>query len=90
VARSLADALDIEPDEVLICPTTDPSWASVFPLTSGLAIDIGGPMSHGAIIARELGLPCVISTKTGSQVFRTGDLVRVDGSKGTLELLAGH
>jgi pyruvate,water dikinase len=50
-------------------------------------IDVGGPLSHGAIVARELGVPCVIGTGDGTQVIRTGDRVRVDGDAGTVDLL---
>jgi phosphohistidine swiveling domain-containing protein len=80
---------EIEPDEILVCRTTDPSWACAFHLVSAAVIDIGGPASHGAIVARELGLPCVINTKEGTRLLRTGDRVRVDGAAGTVSLLAG-
>jgi pyruvate,water dikinase len=80
-------AADPQPGEVLVCHTTDPSWASLFPLVAAVVIDIGGPLSHGAIIARELGLPCVINTRTGTRVLRTGERVRVDGGRGRVERL---
>jgi phosphoenolpyruvate-protein kinase (PTS system EI component) len=50
-------------------------------------IDVGGPASHGAIVAREMGLPCVINTTNGTSVLRTGDLLRVDGSHGSVTVL---
>jgi pyruvate,water dikinase len=78
---------DIEPDEVLVCTTTDPSWASVLFLSSALVVDIGGLLSHAAVVAREVGVPCVIGTGDGTTVLRTGDLVRVDGNAGTVEIL---
>ena len=56
-------------------------------MAAGLVIDIGGALSHGAILARELGVPCVINSRIGSQVLRTGDLVRVDGDAGRVEVL---
>ena len=77
----------LEPGEILVCPITDPGWASYFLVAAGLVIDIGGPMSHGAIVAREMGIPCVINTREGSRRLRTGDRVRIDGSAGTVELL---
>jgi phosphoenolpyruvate-protein kinase (PTS system EI component) len=49
-------------------------------------IDIGGPLSHGAIVARELGIPCVINTKRGTAVLRTGDLIEVDGDIGAVRI----
>jgi pyruvate,water dikinase len=78
---------EVEPDEVLVCVTTDPSWASVLFLSSALIVDIGGLLSHAAVVAREVGVPCVIGTGNGTAVLRTGDLVRVDGNAGTVEIL---
>ena len=79
--------IDIEPGEVLVCQTTDPSWASYFLVASALVIDIGGAMSHGAIVAREMGIPCVINTRVGTQAIRSGDLVRVDGDGGEVKVI---
>jgi len=89
-ARVVLDPLATEPlrpGEILVCETTDPSWTSLFLVAAGLVIDIGGALSHGAILARELGVPCVINSRIGSQVLRTGDLVRVDGDAGRVEVL---
>jgi len=72
----------LEPDEILVCGTIDPSSVSLFVLVGAPVIDVGGPLSHGVIVARELGLPCVINTRTGTRALRTGDRVRVDGDKG--------
>jgi phosphohistidine swiveling domain-containing protein len=78
----------LEPGEILVCRTTDPSWASAMMLASALVIDIGGPISHGAIVARELGVPCVIGTRDGTAKIRSGDRLRVDGGKGEVVVLA--
>jgi pyruvate,water dikinase len=78
----------LQPGEILVCRTTDPSWASAMMLAAALVIDIGGPISHGAIIARELGIPCVIGTRTGTAQIRSGDRLRVDGSKGEVVVLS--
>jgi pyruvate,water dikinase len=78
---------EVEPGEVLVTSTTDPSWASIMFLSSALIVDIGGPLSHAAVVARELGVPCVVNTRTGSSVLRTGDVVRVDGNTGSVEIL---
>jgi pyruvate,water dikinase len=89
-ARVLASAQecdDLEPDEILVCRTTDPSWAAAFHLAAGLVIDVGSTSSHGAIVAREMGLPCVIGTGNGTTVLRTGDLLRVDGGAGLVSVL---
>ena len=88
-ARVVLDAAasELEPGEVLVCETTDPSWASLFLVASALVIDIGGALSHGAIVARELGVPCVINTRVGTRRLRTGDLLRVDGDTGLVTVL---
>jgi phosphohistidine swiveling domain-containing protein len=78
---------EVEPDEILVAPLTDPSWASIMFVSAGLVVDIGGPMSHAAVVARELGLPCVVNTRSGTRELRTGDRVRVDGTAGTVEVL---
>jgi phosphohistidine swiveling domain-containing protein len=77
----------LDPGEILVCRSTDPSWVGHFLLASALVIDLGGPLSHGAIVARELGVPCVVETGAGTTMVRTGDLVRVDGGAGTVEVL---
>jgi pyruvate,water dikinase len=88
-ARVVLDAAasELEPGEILVCETTDPSWASLFLVASALVIDIGGALSHGAIVARELGVPCVINTKVGTRRLRTGDHLRVDGNAGLVTVL---
>ena len=87
VLASAEDCDDLEPDEILVCRTTDPSWASAFHLVAGVVIDIGSTSSHGAIVAREMGLPCVIGTGNGTALLRTGDLIRVDGGNGLVTVL---
>lgn len=81
------DDAHIAEGEILVAHNTDPSWASLMFLSSGLVADIGGVMSHTAIVARELGLPCVVNTKLASKALRTGDLIRVNGARGTIEIL---
>jgi pyruvate,water dikinase len=89
VVRVVHDPMadDFADGEVLVCEATDPSWASLFVCASALVIDVGSAMSHGAIVARELGLPCVINTRTGTRELRTGDRVRVDGTAGVVTVL---
>jgi pyruvate,water dikinase len=90
IARVISDphSEDLDVDEILVCETTDPSWASFFVVASAVVIDVGGPLSHGAIVARELGIPCVINTRTGTRQIRSGQRVRVDGTAGTVEVLS--
>jgi len=87
VLHSAEQCDELEPDEILVCHTTDPSWASAFHLVAAAVIDVGSISSHGAIVAREMGLPCVIGTGNGTAVLRTGDLLRVDGGAGTVTVL---
>jgi pyruvate,water dikinase len=78
---------DVEPGDVLVSSTTDPSWSSIMFICSALVVDIGGPLSHAAVVARELGVPCVVNTRDGTERLRTGDRVRVDGAAGTVEII---
>jgi rifampicin phosphotransferase len=75
------------PDEILVTVSTDPSWASVMFTSSGLVVDIGSLLSHAAVVAREIGLPCVVNTQVGTSVIHTGDLIRVDGATGTVQII---
>jgi pyruvate,water dikinase len=79
-ARVITDAATelVEDGEILVCATTDPSWVPQFVLAAAVVVDIGGPLSHGAMV----------NTQRAMRVLRTGDLVRVDGAAGTVELLA--
>lgn len=78
---------DVEPGEVLVAPLTDPGWAPIMYCAEALVVDVGGMLSHAAVVARELGLPCVMGTDVGTSLLRTGDLVRVDGNAGTVEVV---
>jgi pyruvate,water dikinase len=85
--RDEPDAESLQPGEILVCETTNPSWVTLFLVAGAMVIDIGGVISHGAIAARELGIPCVINTRDGTRRLRTGDVVRADGSSGSVEVL---
>lgn len=78
---------DVQPDEILICPTTAPSWAPVFGRIKAAVTDVGGIMCHAAIVCREYGLPAVVGTGLGTKAIATGQRVRVDGGKGTVTIL---
>jgi pyruvate,water dikinase len=79
---------EVEPDEILVAPTTDPSWASIMFISAALVVDIGGALSHAAVVARELGIPCVVNTRDGTRRIQTGDRLRIDGRAGTVEVLS--
>jgi phosphohistidine swiveling domain-containing protein len=89
VARVLTtpDFDEVTPGEILVAPTTDPGWSSVMFISSALVVDIGGALSHAALVAREMGIPCVVNTRDGTRAIRTGDRVQVDGGAGTVEIL---
>jgi rifampicin phosphotransferase len=82
------DDEDIEPDEILVAPFTDPSWSSLLFISAGLVVDIGGALSHAAVVAREMEIPCVVNTRTGTKSLHTGDRVRIDGTTGTVHVIA--
>lgn len=87
VVRDPATA-ELSDGDILVCETTDPSWVSLFIVAAGVVTDFGGMLSHGPIVARELGLPCVCGTESGSQRIRDGQRIRVDGSNGAVEVLS--
>ncbi len=87
VAHTLAEAAALQPGEILVTPITDIGWTPYFSLIGGLVTDLGSAVSHGAVIAREYGLPCVVNTRDGTRFFQSGDLIRLDGDKGTVERL---
>ena len=87
VAITLAEAAELQPGEILITPITDIGWTPYFSLIGGLVTDLGSSVSHGAVIAREYGLPCIVNSREGTRFFNTGDRIRLDGDKGTVERL---
>jgi pyruvate,water dikinase len=88
VVRDVNEIGAVQQGEILVCPVTAPSWAPVFPKISAAVSDIGGMMSHAAIIAREYGMPAVVGTGHATKRIRTGDRVRVDGDSGTVTILS--
>lgn len=78
---------EVQQDEILVAPTTDPSWSTVMFMSKALIVDIGGALSHAAVVARELGYPCVVNTRTGTKALRSGDRVRVNGGTGVVTVL---
>lgn len=79
--------VEIEDGEILVAPLTAPSWAPVFGKIKATVTDVGGMMSHAAIVCREYGLPAVTGTAFGTKTIKTGQLIRVDGSAGTVTVL---
>jgi rifampicin phosphotransferase len=78
---------EFEPGEILVAPQTDPSWTPLFMVASAVVVNTGSMGSHAMIVARELGIPCVAGLPGATSMFKSGDLLRVDGAKGTIEVL---
>ena len=89
VVRSVDQVADIRDGEILVCGSTSPAWAPIFSKITATVTDVGGVMSHAAIVCREYGLPAVVGTGRATSQIRTGQQIRVDGSAGTVTLLAG-
>ncbi len=79
---------DFANGDILVCVVTDPSWAPLFMRAGGIVTDVGGLLSHGAVIARELGVPCVVNTRGGTQRIRNGSRIRINGATGEVRVLS--
>ena len=90
VVRSVDQVADIRDGEILVCGSTSPAWAPIFSKITATVTDVGGVMSHAAIVCREYGLPAVVGTGRATSQIRTGQMIRVDGTAGTVTLLAGE
>ena len=86
VISSLEDA-DLEEGDILVTPFTDPSWTPLFVSIKGLVTEVGGLMTHGAVIAREYGLPAVVGVENATKLVKDGQRIRVHGTEGYVELL---
>jgi phosphohistidine swiveling domain-containing protein len=78
---------NLEQGEILVAVQTDIAWTLIFPRAAAVITDVGAPLSHAAIVARELGIPAVVGCGNATAVLSTGDRVRVDGGRGTVEVL---
>jgi pyruvate,water dikinase len=87
VLKLLEDIVKLQPGEILVAPCTNPSWAPVFTNIKGAVTDIGGLTSHAAIVSREYGLPAVTGTGVATSVIKTGDIIKLDGSMGTVTIV---
>jgi pyruvate,water dikinase len=78
---------DLAPGDVLVTTYTDPSWTPLFVAIAGLVTEVGGLMTHGAVIAREYGLPAVVGVEGATRLIRDGQRIRVHGTEGYVEFL---
>lgn len=83
VVTDMADA-ELEPGDILVTTHTDPSWSPLFVTVAGLVTEVGGLMTHGAVVAREYGLPAVVSVEHATRQIHEGQRIRVDGTAGTV------
>jgi pyruvate,water dikinase len=87
VLKLLKDIVNLQPGEILVCPSTNPSWAPVFTKIKAAVTDIGGLTSHAAIVCREYGVPSVTGTGVSTAIIKTGDILKVDGDSGVVEIV---
>ncbi|MET0291253.1 MAG: PEP-utilizing enzyme [Steroidobacteraceae bacterium] len=87
VVRSVEEIARLQPGDILVCQVTNPTWAPVFQKIRAAVSDIGGSMSHAAIVAREYGLPAVVGTGNATARIKDGQRIRVDGGRGIVTLL---
>lgn len=91
VARVVLDpsGARLEPGEILVAPSTDPGWTPLFLTAGGLVMEMGGANSHGAVVAREYGIPAVVGVPGATDLLRSGDTITVDGAAGTVTRPSG-
>jgi len=87
VLDRIEDIWRVRAGEILVVPRTDPGWTPVFRKIGGLITETGGLLSHGAVVSREYGIPAVTNIPNACQIFKTGQTVIIDGSKGTVNVL---
>jgi pyruvate,water dikinase len=85
ILRASADER-VQPGEILVAPFTDPGWTPYFIPAAAIVMDMGGILSHGSIVAREYGIPAVVNVGPATKIIKTGQMLRVDGDKGVVEI----
>ena len=81
------DNEQVQAGEILVAPFTDPGWTPYFIPAAGIVMDQGGLLSHGAIIAREYGIPAVVNVGNATKIIKTGQTIQVDGDRGVVRIL---
>jgi len=87
VVKSVAEISRLQQGDILVCQVTNPTWSPIFQKISAAVSDIGGSMSHMAIVAREYGLPAVVGTGKATTRIKDGSRIRVDGGRGIVTIL---
>ena len=88
VVMSIDEFDQVNPGDIMVCQMTNPAWTPLFAVIAGIVTDAGGVVSHPAVMAREFGIPAVIGTSVATLKIKTGDRIRVDGTKGLVEILS--
>ena len=86
--RGASDFASMRPGEILVAEITTPAYTPLFAMASAVVTDVGGPLSHSSIVAREYGIPAVLGTGSATTRIATGDMIVVDGGRG--EVLLGR
>jgi pyruvate,water dikinase len=87
VTLSPDDFARVQPGDIIVCPSSNPSWVPLFTIAAGLVTDTGGVLSHAAVVAREFGLPAVVGTGDATSRIADGRMVELDGTTGDVRLL---
>jgi pyruvate,water dikinase len=86
IVQDVHEAMQLSPGDILVTQATDPGWTPVFPLVSGIVLEIGGQLSHGAIVAREYAIPAVVNVQGALHSIKDGQTIVVDGTTGRVYL----
>src|SRR5438477_512895 len=87
LVRAATDFHKMKPGDVLVCPASNVSWIPLFTIAVAVVTDVGGALSHAAVVAREFGVPAVTGTSVALETLRDGQLVEVDGDRGSVRPL---
>jgi len=87
IVTDISQAVDLEAGDVLIAPFTDAAWTPLFLSAAAVVVDMGGSVSHAVVVAREFGIPCVVSASNASRLIPQGAMVQVDGTNGLITIL---
>ena len=86
IVQTIEEAMQLHTGDILVTRATDPGWTPIFPLVSGIVLEIGGQLSHGAIVAREYAIPAVLNVTSAMQAIQDGQAFTVDGTNGIVTL----
>ncbi|GCE09443.1 PEP/pyruvate-binding domain-containing protein [Dictyobacter aurantiacus] len=86
IIKTMQEAMQLTSGDIFVTSATDPGWTPVFPLVGGIVLEIGGQLSHGAIIAREYGIPAIVNVPGAMRLIRDGQIIAIDGSTGIIKL----